>query len=136
MLRWPVKPEIAGSIPVLSANFWKGIIIMEQDLQNYYKLTLAHDLILFLMHVQNDGLSKDQQAQRTNKILEAWEKRVDTKVQIMADENIKEISKASGEDEDVLKIIQEAHTAEPKAIRKEFKREVRSIVFKSLDKTT
>ena len=64
---------------------------MDQQTQNYYKLTLAHDLILFLMHVQNEGLSKDQKAKRTNLILEAWEKRVDGNLSIMAEKNLKEI---------------------------------------------
>jgi len=106
---------------------------MDQDLQNYYKLTLAHDLILFLMHVQTDGLSKDQKARRTNMILEAWEKRVLTKVGEMTEENLLNVAEATKEDVDVLRILQEAHSVEPNVIRKEFKREVRKVVFRSID---
>ena len=106
---------------------------MDQDMENFYKLTLAHDLILFLMHALNDGLSKDQKARRTNMILEAWEKRVNTKVQELAEENLKEISKACGEDLDIMRIMQDIHSVEPITVRKEFKREVRKVVFRSLD---
>ena len=106
---------------------------MDENFENFYKLTLAHDLIKFLMYLQNDGLSKDQKARRTNMILEAWEKRVTTKVAELAKQNIENVATATGEDADVLGIIQDIHTYEPHAIRKEFKREVRHIVFNSFD---
>lgn len=106
---------------------------MDQDLQNYYKLTLAHDLILFLMHVQTDGLSQEQKANRTNMILQAWENRVDLKLEKLSEENLKEISEKTDDDLDVLKILQNVHTLEPSTIRKEFKREVRHFVFKSYE---
>jgi len=106
---------------------------MDKDFENFYKLTLAHDLIKFLMHVQNDGLSKDQKSRRTNMILEAWEKRVTLKVQELAKENVENVALASGQDVDVLSIIQDIHSYEAHAIRKEFKREVRHMVFKSFD---
>ena len=106
---------------------------MDQDLQNYYKLTLSHDLITFLMNVITDGLSKDVKARRTNAILEAWEKRVDANLAIISDENLKELSQQTSDEKDVLKIIQSVFTIEPKTIRKEYKIEVRHAVFKSYD---
>jgi len=107
---------------------------MDQDLTNYYKLTLSHDLIIFLMNILTDGAgSKDLKAKRTNLILEAWEKRVNINLEVMAEENIKEISQETVDEADVLRIIQKIHTAEPLSIRKEFKREVRGSVFKSYD---
>jgi predicted DNA-binding protein YlxM (UPF0122 family) len=109
---------------------------MDQDLQNYYKLTLAHDLIIFMMNIHNEGISNEQKARRTNMILEAWEKRVDLNVKLMGKKNIEELSETSGDDMDVLQIIQNIHSFESSAIRKEFKREVRSFTFKSYDKQT
>lgn len=106
---------------------------MDQELTNFYKLTLAHDLILFMMHLQLDGLSKEQKARRTNMILEAWQKRVQTKVAAMAEENLVSVAEASGEDIDVLRIIQDCHSQVADAIRTEFKREVRKTVFRSFD---
>lgn len=106
---------------------------MDQDLQNYYKLTLAHDLILFMLSIHNDGLSKEQKARRTNMILETWEKRIDKNLQVLAKQKVEEISEQSGDDVDVLEIIQKIHSFEPAAIRKEFKREVRTVAFKSFE---
>ncbi len=106
---------------------------MDQEMQNFYKLTLAHDLILFMMHLQLDGLSKEQKARRTNMILEAWSKRVNMKVAALAKENLQNVAEATGDDIDVLDIIQSVHSHEPNAIRTEFKREVRKTVFKSFD---
>ena len=106
---------------------------MDQDLENYYKLTLAHDLILFMLSIHNDGLSKEQKSRRTNMILEAWEKRIDANLKIMGKETIKQVSEESGDDIDVLEIIQKIHSFETSAIRKEFKREVRKVAFKSYE---
>jgi len=100
---------------------------MDQDLQNDYKLTLAHDLIFFILNVHNNGLSKEQKVRTTNMILEAWEKRIDKNLKLIAEENIKQISEATGDGMDVLEIMQKIHSFEFALIRKDFKREVRHI---------
>lgn len=89
-----------------------------------------------MMHVHNEGLSNEQKARRTNMILEAWEKRVDLNIKLIGKKNIEEIAETSDDDIDVLEIIQKIHSFESNSIRKEFKREIRSIAFKSYDKQT
>ena len=106
---------------------------MDQDLQNYYKLTLSHDLIVFLMNVFVNGLPKEQKVERSNKILEAWEKRIEANVKILAEQSLEDLEQEHPDEKDVLRIIQNIHTTEPVLIRKEYKREVRHTIFKSFD---
>jgi hypothetical protein len=104
---------------------------MDQNFSNYYKLQIAHALIMFLINLQVNGLSQDLQAERTNMILDAWEKRLDVKLKELQEANLKSIAEAEGFDLDVAKILADIQLIEPEAIRKEFKIEVRHKVFRS-----
>jgi len=105
---------------------------MDIDTQRYYHLQLAHDLILFMMHVQTDGYSKEQKTRRITMILEAWKKRVTTKVKKLNEENLKVMANESGDDLDVLNIISQVHSIETSAIREDFKNQVLENVLKQL----
>lgn len=106
---------------------------MDENFSNYYKLQIAHDLIMFLMNLQVFGLSKDVQAERTNMILNSWEKRLDIKLKELQETNLKNIAEAEGLDLDVAKILADVQLIESETIRKEFKIEVRHTIFRSLE---
>lgn len=104
---------------------------MDENFSNYYKLQIAHDLIMFLIHLQVHDLPPDIQAERTNMILDSWEKRLNIKLKELQDFNLKNIVEAEGLDLDVAKILADIQLVEPETIRKEFKIEVRHTIFRS-----
>lgn len=107
---------------------------MDKVTQLYYHLQLAHDLILFLMHIQNDSLSQEQKRRRTDMILESWKVRVESNLKKLNEKNIKNISELPDADDlDVLKIMADVHSIEMSAVRAEFKQQVSENVIKSYE---
>lgn len=106
---------------------------MDENFSNYYKLQIAHDLITFLIHLQVDDLPPRLQVERTNMILEAWEKRLDTKLEELAETNLKNICEIDEIELDIAKILSDVHRIEPDAIRKEFKVEARHSILRSFE---
>ena len=104
---------------------------MEQELITYYKLQLAHDLIMFLAGLSINGLPPEDKAKKVNQILETWEQRVDTQVKIMRDEKVREAAEAAGLDVDVQSILAGISALEPELVRKEFKVEARHSMVRS-----
>lgn len=106
---------------------------MDQELITYYKLQLAHDLIMFLAGLSIHGLQPEDKAKKVNQILETWDARVTTQVKMMRDAQLAEAYDGD-EDLDVKSIIADIHATEPTAIRKEFKVEARHSMFRSFVK--
>jgi len=104
---------------------------MDKDLTTYYKLQLAHDLIMYLTHINLQGLPPDRKAEKANQILESWDRRVDNKIGQMRIEKV--IEQSSEEDRDVATIILGIHGMTADAVRKEFKAEARHSLFRSFD---
>ena len=98
---------------------------MDAELVTYYKLQMAHDLIMFLGKLCVHGLPPESQIQKINQILESWDSRVETQVGLMRATKVKEACADSDKDFDVQTILADIAAAEPKAIRKEFKIEAR-----------
>lgn len=109
---------------------------MDDNFSNYYKLQIAHDLIMFLVNLQVHGLPKEQMAERTNMILNAWEKRLDTKLKDLQESNLKNIAEIEGMELDIAKILADVQLIEPGIIRKEFKVEVRHTILRSFKEKT
>lgn len=109
---------------------------MEHQLTNFYKLQISYDLIMFLINVQTHGLPLKEKAEKTNMILDAWEKNYNINLQKLTDTTIKNVAKSEGMELDVAKIVTNIHQIEPGIIRKEFKVEVRHSAFRSFDKQT
>ncbi len=107
---------------------------MEHQLTNFYKLQISYDLIMFLINAQTNGLSLKEKAEKTNMILDSWEKNYNINLQKLTDTTIKNISKSERMDLDVAKIVTNIHLIEPDIIRKEFKVEVRHNAFRGFDK--
>ena len=101
---------------------------MDQELVNYYKLQLAHDLIMYLTNLTLHGLPPKRKAEKANQILESWDKRVNTKIKEMRAQKVEE---QITEDKDVATIILEIHGMTANAVRKEFKVEARHSLFRS-----
>jgi hypothetical protein len=108
---------------------------MNKETELYYHLQLAHDLILFMMHLQTDGLSQEQKARRTNMIIESWNKRVESNLGSLNRQNIKKLTEIPGinDSEDVLSIISGIHAIEITEIRKAFKELTRNNILKSYE---
>lgn len=107
---------------------------MDKVTQLYYHLQLAHDLILFLMHIQNDGLSQEQKRRRTDMILESWKVRMESNLKKVNEKNLKNVSQLPNADDlDVLKILADVHLIEISAVREEFKQQVSENVIKSYE---
>ena len=109
---------------------------MEHQLTNFYKLQISYDLIMFLINAQTNGLSLEEKAEKTNIILDAWERNYNINLQKLTDTTIKNVAKSEGMELDVAKIVTNIHQLEPNIIRKEFKVEVRHTAFRSFDKQT
>jgi len=107
---------------------------MEHQLTNFYKLQISYDLIMFLINAQTHGLPLKEKAEKTNMILNAWEKNYNTNLQKLTDTTIKNVAKSEGMELDAAKIITDIHQIEPSIIRKEFKVEVRHTAFRIFDK--
>ena len=109
---------------------------MEHQLTNFYKLQISYDLIMFLINAQTNGLSLEEKAEKTNIILDAWEKNYNINLQKLTDTTIKNVAKSEGIDLDVAKIVTNIHQIEPGMVRKEFKVEVRHTAFRIFSKQT
>jgi len=106
---------------------------MDKDFTNFYKLNIAHDLIMFLINVQVSDLPPAIKTERANLILNAWEKRLDIKLKELSEENLESIATSEGIDIDIARILSDAHQTGPETIRKEFKTEIRDTIFKSFE---
>ena len=104
---------------------------MDQELVTYYKLQLAHDLIMFLSGLSINGLQPEVKAEKINKILEAWDQRVDTKIKMLRKEKIEEACAISGTDVDVQTIMADISAIETELVRKEFKGEAKHSMCRS-----
>jgi hypothetical protein len=106
---------------------------MNNTPENFYKLQLAHDLIIFLLNLQTQGMDLERKVKRTSMILDVWDKGVNTRIQEMADSNLKNMAESEDLDLDLdaLKILTEIHQLIPTTIRKELKTEVKDNIFKS-----
>jgi hypothetical protein len=89
---------------------------MDEAFTNYYKLNVAMDLIVFLINIQLFDLPKDLQAERSNMILDSWEKRLETKIKELQESNLESIAELEGLDLDVAKILTSIHHIEPKGV--------------------
>jgi len=99
--------------------------------ENFYKLQLAYDLIIFLLNLQTQGMDLERKVERTSMVLDVWDKGVNTRIQEMANSNLKNIAESEDLDLDVTKILTDIHQLIPNAIRKELKTEVKDNIFKS-----
>jgi len=107
---------------------------MDEQLITYYKLQLAHDLILFLGKLSVHGLPQEMQIQKINQILETWDQRVEKQIDIMRTIKVKEACEQSGDDFDVQSILATVAAIEPASIRKEFKIEARHSMLRPFKK--
>ena len=106
---------------------------MEKELQNTYRRNLSYDLIRFLLNIHIDGLSNEQKSARVIMILEAWEKKIGTSLEIIKNHNIQRMSTVTGESPDILEILHSIHSIETDLIREEFRNTIQQFIFKSHD---
>ncbi len=104
---------------------------MNTEQENFYKLQLAHDLIIFLVNLQTNGFTHDRKTERTNMVLDAWRKEVDIKIRELNETYLKQTSKTESMGEDEIKILTDIHQIEAIDIRKAFKTEVGHNVMNS-----
>ncbi len=106
---------------------------MEEEIISNYKLQLAHDLIVFLTNALLLGAPQDKKAEQSTLVLEAWEKRVNTKLKEVQAPLIKDMVNQEGIEEDVATILASISSIETDAIRKEFKVEAHHGILRSFN---
>jgi len=104
---------------------------MDTETTTYYKLMLAHDLIMFLVEMYLHNVPPEHKAKTANTILEHWESRVSNQLKESMDTVIEKSAEIQDLDKDVMSIIASIHRIEPELIRKEFKVETRHNIFRS-----
>ena len=103
---------------------------MDREIITYYKLQLAHDLLMFLTGLSVDGLQQEAKAEKINTILEVWEQRINTQVKALRKQKIEEACATTGDDVDVLSILADVSALETDLVKKEFKVEARHSMFR------
>jgi len=102
-----------------------------KEIENLYKFQIAQDLILFLLNVQLDGLSPELKCERTDQLLQAWEKRINTYIKEQNTLTVKELCELNKIDLDVATILSSVHQIEPSIIREEFARDIGQIAIQN-----
>jgi len=92
-----------------------------------YKLTLAHDLILYLCSVLTYNMNRPQSSQFLGDAMETWTRRVTKHLAEINMENVKQLAATSvyeEDTEDVIAILVQAHSEMPNILRHEFVDEI------------
>ena len=98
---------------------------MTGEQTNYYKLQLAHNLIIFLLNLQTNGFDHERKTERTNVVLNAWAKETDIRIRQLNEAYLRKTSKIKNMEEDEINILTDIHQIEAIDIRKAFKVEVK-----------
>jgi len=104
------------------------------EIEDFYKLQLSQDLIVFLMHVQLDGLPLETKKKRTAMIMNSWSKRVESKIKKIASKAMVSVNETIQDPNttlDVLEILTNINQIEPSLIREEFKDNIINNILKT-----
>jgi hypothetical protein len=90
---------------------------------------------MFLVNVMFGHLPREQKVDKCKLIMDAWKKRIETKIGEVIETNIEEIAIEQGFDVDVARILTNIHQYKPALIRQEYINEVKSVLYSSFSET-
>ena len=110
---------------------------MHQNIVAYYKLQLANDLVMFLIHavLSGEDLSSEEKIAKTKNILTLWNTRVNMKIQELTEATLPQVAEEQDIDEDVARILTHVHQIEPAMIRQEFLVDIQKVIYQSFEET-